>query len=198
MIASPLRELAKRYAKQEMGLAAYREQRADYLEDLYAGRIKLTYRDTLTTDSMGVQRKTSFDWKDWESYTDFTDRRVRIGAAAVFALFVALAIALYEPPPPPPAPIDAIVIDPAGIEQVKALLAVELWSEEDLTGFADSWEVLTEEQRRFGRMDPSYRRLRARIRQMIQDQEALAGLGDDQAAAYSLFLENVRLRIEGA
>ena len=34
------------------------------------------------------------------------------------------------------------------------------------------------------------------IRQIIQDQQALAGLGDDQAAARALFLENVKERIE--
>jgi hypothetical protein len=198
MIASPLRELARRYARQEMNLATYREQRTDYLEEVFGGRIKVQYRDTLSSDPIGVQRKASFDWSDWQSYTDFTDRRVRIAAAALFAGVVAIGIALYEPPPPPPAPIDAIVIDPAGINQVKALLAVDIWADADLLNFASSWEVLTEEQRRFGRMDPSYRRYRARIRQVIQDQEALAGLGDDQAAAYLLFLEGVRQRIEGA
>jgi hypothetical protein len=196
MIASPLRELARRYARQEMNLASYREHRTDYLEDVLGGRIKVQYRDTLTSDPIAAQRKASFDWRDPGSYTDFSDRRVRLGAAAILATIVALSIGLYEPPPPPPAPIDAIVIDPAGIERVKALLAEEIWTEDQLLEFASAWEVLTEAQRRFARLDPSYRRYRARIRQIIQDQQALAGLGDDRAAAYALFLETVRQRIE--
>jgi len=198
MIASPLRELARRYSRQEMSLAAYREQRADYLEDLVARKIKLSYRDTLSTEQIDAQLKPTFAWADWRSYTDFSDQRIRFGAIALVGAIITLSIVLYEPPPPPPAPIEAIVIDPTGIDMVKGLLAEEIWSDASLRDFADAWMSLSEEQRRFARLDPSFRRFRGRINQLIQDQEALAGLGDDQAAAYALQLTDLLDRIQGA
>lgn len=199
MIASPLRELAKRFSKGELPAESYRSQRHEYLEEILQGKTKLSYRDTLSKEQIAISSpQLAFDPTDWRSYTDFSDRRVQIGAVGLLVLLTGAYFALREPPPPPPAPVEVRVMDPAGIDLLQILLAEEFWSEQQLRTFAADWQALTDAQRDDARSNPGYRSFRTRLRQMIQDQESLANLGDDQAAAFALFLGEIRDSVEGA
>lgn len=179
MRASPLRELARRYAAGNLRREDYLAQRSQLIRAYVSGRQAIAYRDARPV--VLVRQRALNGWL--------------IALAAGVPLLLALLIWLALPARPPDAPTGTNAAaqqraDATGEKLIAGFLNEGDWSESRLQAFELDWMELTPFQRETARRSPWYRRLDAAVHRKLGELDALQALQEDPRAR----LREIRLR----
>lgn len=193
MWASPLRELARRYAKGEIQKPEYQAARREIIESVLGGKSKLAYRDTLLKTPTAPPQEQRLP--------------VKLVAIAGGALLVIAALMLVLIPSGDEADSQATTagedvataeqaLPSEGVDLLVGLLDAQSWDDEYLTAFEQQWMALSPEAREAARKDFRMRRVNGRINDELRAQESLLDLGNTDAQQRIDRLEQLRAIID--
>lgn len=207
-----LRDLARRYAEGSIGKEEYRRARAQFFNDLLAGRINLPSQARAEDPKPRPAPHPAADTLQAMTQVTHTtvvqppsEPRVPIRepartllrlpvwplasgtaiAAVLAGIIIWLAVTGEETPAPSAPPADtpsANTIDSPASARIEAFLSAQAWDAQTLDAFISDWNSYSSGERFAALSSPSARLLRQAIQRQILEERALLGLGENEAA----------------
>ncbi|MGH8280281.1 MAG: hypothetical protein ACRETQ_12075 [Gammaproteobacteria bacterium] len=166
MKASPIRELARRYAGGELSLEEYRKQRRHMIDAVCAGTLKIEYGER-------APRKVQSRKLGW-----------LVALPIVVVIGIAIGAALHFGA--------RSHAETAGVRVAHSLAGAQLlhsfadsndWSSTSVSAFLNAWQKLPSGERQAARASYLFPRLLAQLQEQIVSQQAMLELAPDSGAA---------------
>ncbi|HWP94481.1 MAG TPA: hypothetical protein VNL72_01920 [Gammaproteobacteria bacterium] len=178
MRSSPLRDLARQYAKGKLSFEDYRRKRSELLQAIQSGRTRIEYREIALTPTL--------DTVTLEVSTVKTKQRLWLvgGVTAVVLTLASVTVFLWPGRSPVPAQqATAAAVDPAQ-RLLQEFVRAGDYSVTALASFEDAWIALAPEERARARENVWFKRLKSDLGSRIREQEELAAIEESGQAAF--------------